>query len=389
MNTNAPAQGELPLEEIPDDGRAFVNGSLWFVDADGCRVVFHRHEALYRMALGDVVHLRLVAVSLRQSGLATQEEIASAFGHSVITQARWERQYQKDGINGLMPQRRPGRGPDLDKTQENLVRTWFRQGFSNCYMAKRLCVDEATIRRTLQRLKLTRRPALLPELPGIEQQIPEVLPAGTEATTATSEHRDVATAETPPAVIPSVPSLESCGTEVRDRTESPAASSFTLDHDPRDRSGDRALARVGLLEDATPLFADHESLPRAGALLAVPLLVRHGLLEAFAKVYGSLQPSFYGLRTIVVTLFLGAVADQAARALERIPSGGFGSDPRVGSGAGSQDGAAQVHADGGDGTRETVDGRGGPPADRPGRGTRGVSLRRWARAGIPREISAV
>ena len=36
-------------------------------------------------------------------------------------------------------------------------------------------------------------------------------------------------------------------------------------------------------------------------------LVRHGLIEAFVKVYGSLHPSFYGLRTIVVTLFLGGL----------------------------------------------------------------------------------
>jgi hypothetical protein len=41
--------------------------------------------------------------------------------------------------------------------------------------------------------------------------------------------------------------------------------------------------------------------------LAVPLLVRHGLIEAFVKVYGSLHPSFYGLRTVVVALFLAAL----------------------------------------------------------------------------------
>jgi prepilin-type processing-associated H-X9-DG protein len=307
MNTNAPAQGELPLEEIPADGRTFINGSLWFVDTEGCRVVFYRHEVLYRIALGDIVHARLVAVSLRQSGLATQEEIAHAFGHSVITQARWERQYQKDGIDGLTPQRRPGRGPDLDKAQENLVRTWFHKGQSNCQMAKRLCVDEATIRRTLRRLKLTRRPPLPPELPGIEQPIADVLPAETKAIAATAECLDAAPAEASPATISSLPSPEPCGQEAPDPAAPPAVSPFTSDHDPRDRSGDRALARVGLLEDAVPLFADHESLPRAGALLAVPLLAHHGLIEAFIKVYGSLHPSFYGLRTIVVTLFLGAL----------------------------------------------------------------------------------
>ena len=293
MNTNASAQGKLSLEEIPADGRTFINGSLWFVDADGCRVVFHRHEVLYRIALADVVHMRLVAVSLRQSRLATQEEIALAFGHSVITQARWERQYQKNGIDGLMPQRRPGRGPVLDKTQEKLVRRWFHKGLSNCHMAKQLCVDEATIRRTVHRLKLTRRQPLLPELPGIEQQTPEVLPTETEATVATAECLDA--------------SPELCRHDVPISVAPPVVSSFTLDHDPRDRSIDRDLARAGLLADAAPLFSDQESLPRAGVLLAVPLLVRHGLLDAFVKVYGSLHPSFYGLRTIVMTLFLSSL----------------------------------------------------------------------------------
>ncbi len=74
-----------------------------------------------------------------------------------------------------------------------------------------------------------------------------------------------------------------------------------------DRSIDRALARLGLLQDAAPLFADAECLPRAGVLLAIPLLARHGLIDAFAKTYHSIGPAFYGLRTIVVTLFLAAM----------------------------------------------------------------------------------
>jgi len=87
-----------------------------------------------------------------------------------------------------------------------------------------------------------------------------------------------------------------------------AAAGFTIDHDPTDRSGDRSLARLGLLEDALPLFAEPDHLPRAGVLVALPLLAKSGLLEAFAKIYASsLGPSFYGLRTLVVTLFLCAL----------------------------------------------------------------------------------
>lgn len=300
MNTPPSTPLELPLEVVPDDRRTFVNASLWFVDTDGCRVVFHRHEILYRVALADVVHVRLIAVSLRQSRLASQEEIAQAFGHSVATQARWERQYQKHSLDGLTPQKSPGQPPQLDQTQERLVRRWFHRGFSNCAMGKRLGVDEATIRRTLKRLGLARRPAAsAPLLPGMEPPTAEALPA--PATPAEDPVPvPAACREAAAAAEPSVP-------EAFAPVVPPAASSFSLDHDPHDRSGDRLLAREGLLDDALPLFAEAQSLPRAGALLAVPLLVGHGLLDAFAQVYGSLRPSFYGLRTIVVTLFLAAL----------------------------------------------------------------------------------
>jgi hypothetical protein len=86
-----------------------------------------------------------------------------------------------------------------------------------------------------------------------------------------------------------------------------AEQGFTLDCDPDNRAGDRALARLGKLEDAVPLFGDRPCQRQAGVLLAVPLLVKSGLLEAFASTYRSLAPAFYGLRTTVVVLFLSAL----------------------------------------------------------------------------------
>ena len=325
MNTSIPTQFSLPLDDGPAEERTFLNPSVWFVDADEYRVVFCRHEPLHRVALDDRVGLRMVAVSLRQSQAATQEEIARAFGHSVITQSRWERQYEQQGINGLLPKKPPGRSPTVDKSQSRFVRRWFDQGWSNRSMAKRLGVGEATIRRTLKRLGLSRPPAAsAPCLPGFSEEEPEASVAVEPETVAPAPMAMVETVceasaeRASPAVVcgsPSPgpceqdapPSPEPCGQDTPLEVVSPQPSSFTLDCDPRDRSGDRALARLGLLEDAVPLFADAENVPRAGALLAVPLLVRHGLIESFVNVYGSLHPSFYGLRTIVVTLFLAAL----------------------------------------------------------------------------------
>jgi transposase len=306
MSTHANTQTLLPLGEPTPDERVFVNGSLWFVDSNGYRVVFFRHEPIYRAALSDKVHLRMIAVALRQSRLATQEDIAVAFGHSQATQRRWESQYGREGIDGLMPKKPPGMAPRLDCSQEALVSTWFSAGVSNRVMAKRLGVDEATIRRTLKRLglvpSLTATPTMLPE---IDEQ---TAPAETVAPAETDDGQDSEPAEVALSVAvntTSSPEGKECGVEV---LASPsAAPPWTVDADPCDRSGDRALARMGLLDDAAPLFADAQCLPRAGVLLAMPLLVRHGLIEVFADVYDSLHPSFYGLRTILVTLFLAAL----------------------------------------------------------------------------------
>src|ERR1035438_2897739 len=124
-------------------GRTYVNACLWFDDRDGYRVVFCRHEPLYRVALCDIRFLATICVMLRQSALATQEELAAAFGHSVATQRRWETRLQRDGDVGLHGKKSSGRKPKLDASQFAFVKHWFAQGLSNSEMARRLAVNEA------------------------------------------------------------------------------------------------------------------------------------------------------------------------------------------------------------------------------------------------------
>jgi len=266
-----------------------ISPCLSFCDCDGYRVIFCRHEILYRVALNDAQHLAVVAVTLRQSQLATQTEIATAFGHSVATQRRWETRYLQHGSDGLRNKLPTGRKPELDRSQRAFVLRWFEAGVSNREMARRLAVSEATIRRVLRQAGLRRRRTPATELPFAASAAPpqtplaEPVPAGTIAE----------------APVPPLPSA--------DHAANASTSGFTIDHDPADRSGDRLLARQGLLDDAVPLFGDHEELPRAGVLLAVPVLQAHGGLEVFDRLYGSLGPAFYGLRTTVLSLVLLAL----------------------------------------------------------------------------------
>jgi transposase len=331
MNTTPSDTLFPPPAETSPDARTVINPSLWFVDRGSYRVVFCRHEPIYRLAVDDRPHLRYVAVMLRQSQLATQTELASAFGHSVAIQRRWERRYQQQGLDGLDNHFSSGRCRKLDRTQELLVRRWFQQGLSKEEMARRLGVGATTVGRTCKRLGLQQLPASTPELPGDPADRPEpvaaspppepallvappdrpVLPSaetlsGHEATTAS------AATPLPERLVPS-PQEEAAAAAAALQPSphgAPPASlppTFTLDHDPSNRQGDRFLAQQGLLADAVPLFANVEQLPRLGVLLAIPVLVTKGVLAVFQKVYGSLCPSFYGLRTLVVTLVLLAL----------------------------------------------------------------------------------
>lgn len=315
-------------ETNPLHSRTHINPSLWFDDCDGYRVLFCRHEVLYRVALNDPYHLALIAVTLRQSQLATQAELAAAFGHSVATQRRWETRYRQHGSAGLLPKLPTGRRVTLDLSQRACVERWFQQGISNRAMARRLAVNETTIRRCLQQagcrrplhtptelpldaepLPADRPPQVGPELaervtPPLAIPVARATPLAPATPSAPPAERTPAppaplAATTPPQAAAAAPSLIPLG--------SVPTPMFTIDCDPTDRSGDRCLARQGFIDDAAPWFEDHAELPRAGVLLAIPALLAHGGLEVFRRLYESIGPAFYGLRTTVLSLVLLAL----------------------------------------------------------------------------------
>ena len=81
---------------------------------------------------------------------------------------------------------------------------------------------------------------------------------------------------------------------------------MSLDREASDRTFDRQLAYLGLLDDAAPIFRDGGQVPGVG-VLALPCLVESGLLRIAHKPYGHIGPAFYGLRTTLLTLLLMAL----------------------------------------------------------------------------------
>jgi hypothetical protein len=172
------------------------------------------------------------------------------------------------------------------------------QGMSNRAIAHRLGVSEKAIRKLVGPSK----PAESAQLAFAEIT---TVAAGKPTTTRVPSAKS-----TGDAADRATPSAEDRAGD-RDPITAPAddgeAMPMSLDRDARDRTFDRQLAYLGLLDDAAPPFREGASVPGVGVLFALPCLVESGLFRISRKLYGEIGPAFYGLRTTLLTLLLMAL----------------------------------------------------------------------------------
>jgi len=290
--SSAPPQKELFARPTPTPGTVFVNDRVCVQTEEEQRVVFVHGIVFSHYPIEDRTAEAYAMVTLFESGYADQNDIARCFGYSVRTLRRYQEHLKAGGLSALArPEGRPAGSSSGRKKKHERNQTILRlktKGMSNRWIAGRLGVDEKTVRKNLRRLgwKSDPEPDLL-FFPKSDSQAKQV-PVSANKLIETSR----SAAEQPPDKMP------------QQQTDS-AAKSF--DTNPLDRSMDRLLAAMGLLDDALPVFAPSRSLPRAGVLLAIPALVASGLLSTAEKIYGSLGPAFYGLRTTLVAYVLLAL----------------------------------------------------------------------------------
>lgn len=226
-------------------------------------------------------------VTLFEAGYADQNDIARAFGCTPRTLRRYQERIESGGLLALgRPRGRPShKGSPPIEGRDRTILHLKERGLSNRAIAVKLGFSEKAVRKRLRRLGWKPQPAICVPFETMTDDATQPMTAPSDTTVA---------AATAAATI---------GDDKT--TDSPLPVSF--DRNPLDRSLDRLLAAMGKLEDAAPLFARTENLPGAGVLLAVPALVQSGVLTAARKIYGSLGPAFYGLRTTIVTSILLAL----------------------------------------------------------------------------------
>jgi len=280
----------------PPSGTVYVNNHVCFRTEGTERVISVHGVVFAHYDIGDRAAEAYTMITLWESEYASQIEIARSFGYSARSLRRYQERFHAGGISALV--RGPGRPHGdfknaKDRGRDQTILHLKTKGSSNRTIAGKLGLSEKAIRKRLRRLGWRPNPEPgEPDLLFQEQTNPDVGP-GLDVSEPPIDNAH------PAVAVASEPQSE--------RNEDMAPAPVSLDPNPLDRTMDRLLAALGRIDDAAPVFAHADSLPRAGVLLAVPPLVASGVLSVARKVYGTIGPAFYGLRTTVVTYILLAL----------------------------------------------------------------------------------
>jgi len=309
----------LPL--IPPPQTAIPINRRFALSTEGdLRVIFLAGQPVMEFHRADTAGRDLVMVQLCEHGGLTEGQVARALAVSRPTVSRAKRKYGEGGVGALLPGKRGPTGPTKIKAYKNrLMISLAQQGIRKTEIAARLGVNESAVRKALRRLgleELALRQAKLAleagadggesETAAVGQERPELAPPGNPepCPAAMSQGGDTQDGVVEaPGERGETPGEAAAGGEQKAvEVELPVATS--LDTDPENRSLDRALARAGLLDDAAPLFGTRRNVRSAGLLLAVPILVAHGVFADAVKIFGRLGPAFYGIRNVVASWLL-------------------------------------------------------------------------------------
>jgi hypothetical protein len=300
-------QQALPLRLPATSNTVVINGRCSLRIEAAQRVIVVAGLPVHHYCADDAVAEAYAMVFLVEQGFAQQTDVARAFGRATRTVRRHQTRYAEGGMAALGRDEGWRRGRRrISGKRLRTIEMLKNEGMSNRTIAHRLGVNEKAIRKLVGPSK--RADIAQPTFAAITTAIAEKSPATHVPSPLMGDDVDHATRPADDDVDRIAPSADA---DIVDPITAPEHDSepvpMSLDRDASDRTFDRQLAYLGLLDDAAPLFRDGCSVPAVGVLLALPCLIESGLLQITRKLYGEIGPAFYGLRTTLLTLLLMAL----------------------------------------------------------------------------------
>ena len=235
---------------------------------------------------------RFIWAQVHLQGHARQEQIVRALGMSRRSLQYWINRYKEGGAAALGDKPKSGAPRKVSAPlRKRILR--LREQRGTVREIARLChLSVGKVHEVLQETarKRARAQSALPLNPETVSEAQARRRVQTE--TASQSEREVES----PAVIASEQNSE--GSEQRDQVE---------EAESPDRGMDRLLARLGMLEDAEPLFGSQARVEWAGVMMALALWAACPFGQLCQKAYGSLGAAFYGLGTVLRTLVVMAL----------------------------------------------------------------------------------
>ena len=225
------------------------------IEADQ-RVIVVAGLPVHHYRAEDAVAEAYAMVFLVESGFAQQTEVARAFARSVRTVRRYQGRYAQGGMAALGREEgwRRGRRRISGKRLRS-IEMLKSQGMSNRAIAHRLGVSEKAIRKLVGPSK----PAEGAQLAFAGVMRPPATPVPSAKSTGADADRATLLAQ----------DRAGGGDPITAPGDDGEPVPMSLDRDASDRSFDRQLAHLGLLDDAAPLFRDGSAVPGVGVLLAL------------------------------------------------------------------------------------------------------------------------
>ncbi len=286
--------------------RISLNEHAWINKEGDICSVFYSAIPIFRYHEEDRIGKHMAMIHLVETGLAKASEVAEAFSVHRTTIFRSQKKIEQEGVSGLVEKKTgPKGGKKIKGELEKVIKKLKLQGLSNEAIGQRLGLSTTGVRKALIRIGFKPDKEKIQQVPLLESDAANIHPVGKKEEGRLADVSD--TQETEAAIISEHLELKEADIKESAEKESPRGFEISMDADPRDRSVDRVLARMGLLDDAVPVFCEKAKVSFAGFLLAIPTLASSGVFEVAKKIYGSIGPSFYGLRTTLLTLLMMAI----------------------------------------------------------------------------------
>lgn len=238
------------------EGAKPINNHVAISYSNGEITFFNASCAIFKCSQDDSYGIRLAQGVLCSSDTVRPAQLAKALRVNRSTVTRNKAIYEKGGPLALVVDKANRSAYKLDADKRQQAQLLLDKGLSQSKTAEAVGVTEGCIRYAIKKGELVKKKPVL-----LEKQAKRKSPSQ-RSFEDTENHGGIAVK----------------------------------------RVEERALAAMGKLTEAAPVFCANESVRYAGVLLALPVIVQLGLLDAANKIYSCLRNGFYGLQSVLLTV---------------------------------------------------------------------------------------